>query len=268
MARKAILAACVLSLLTVGPAVAAIKIGNNGNNTLIGTSRADMLLGNGGNDTLRGKAGADRLDGGKGADNLNGGPGNDTVNGGPGNDTLDGGAGIDHLLGGPGRDTIKVRDGVRDFIGCGGGVDTVIADLLDSVPSDCESVTRPPAPVPTTEFLGFFSAATANTPFPSAPPAGLIPNGGTLTACAIADETIGFYWRIGSLSAPVPYVARYTRPDGNLTANNVIDPSLSGKLLRATRTKTGGVPNGTYGWVFETATGVPFLNVTVTRACV
>ncbi len=268
MPWKRALAAAAVGLLAAMPAGAAVKVGTNGNNTLVGTAKADVLLGVGGNDTLRGLAGPDRLDGGKGADVLKGGPGNDNLDGGAGNDTLDGGPGVDHILGGPGRDTITVRDGVRDFVGCGGGVDIVIADLLDSVPSDCETVRKPPAPVPTTEFLGFFSASTTNPPFPSAPPAGLVPNGGTLTACALADPLIGFYWRIGPLVAPVPYVSRYTRPDGSLTANNVLEPSLAGKLLRATRTKTGGVPNGTYSWVFETATGVPFLNVTVTRACV
>jgi hypothetical protein len=30
----------------------------------------------------------------------------------------------------------------------------------------------------------------------------------------------------------------------------------------------GGLPNGTYTWVFETANGTPFINATVTRACV
>ncbi len=268
MPWKQALAAAAIGLLAAMPAGAAVKVGTNGNNTLVGTAKADVLLGVAGNDTLRGLAGPDRLDGGKGADILKGGPGNDNLNGGAGNDNLDGGAGVDHVLGGPGRDTIAVRDGVRDFVGCGGGADVVIADLLDSVPADCETVRRPPAPVPTVEFLGFFSASMANPPFPSAPPAGLVPNGGTLTACALTDPLIGFYWRIGPLSNPVPYVSRYTRPDGNLTANNVLDPSLSGKLLRATRTKAGGVPNGIYAWVFETATGVPFVNVTVTRACV
>lgn len=268
MPWKTLVAMAAAGLVAATPAVAAIKIGTNGNNTLVGSARADLLSGLAGNDTLRGLAGADNLSGGKGADTLKGGPGNDSLDGGPGNDTLDGGVGVDHVLGGPGRDTIKVRDGVRDFVGCGAGVDTVIADLLDSVPRDCENVQRPPAPVPVTEFFGFFSSASTNPPFPSAPPAGLVPNGGTLTACSLTDPMIGFYWRIPSLTAPVPYVARYTRPDGPATQQNVLDPSLSGKLLRATRTVPGGLPNGTYTWVFETANGTPFINATVTRACV
>lgn len=100
-------------------------IGNNNNNTLVGTSFADFIDGlrgndnlsgrNGndsiqgreGNDTLNGENGNDSLNGGRGNDSLNGGSGSDTLFGEIGNDSLDGGAGSDTLTGGTGSDTLR-----------------------------------------------------------------------------------------------------------------------------------------------------------------
>ena len=61
-----------------------------------------------------------------------------------GNDTIIGGPGNDVLRGGSGDDTIKAHDGVEDRIYCGKGNDTVSADKVDKVSTDCEHVTRSP----------------------------------------------------------------------------------------------------------------------------
>ena len=134
--------------------------GTAGNDTLHGTELADVLVGGKGNDRLlavdTGYVG-DTLDGGTGndvlvgaiqSDTLLGGPGNDTLNGGPSADWLDGGPGRDHLNGQGGRDVIDAVDGQRDVITCGAnafgprGRDTVFADRVDAVASDCEIVHR------------------------------------------------------------------------------------------------------------------------------
>ncbi|MEZ5100608.1 MAG: calcium-binding protein [Thermoleophilia bacterium] len=72
-----------------------------------------VLTGLGGNDVLRGGKGADRLVGGAGKDLLVGGPG------------------LDVLLGGAGADTLRARDGKRDTVNGGGGVDTAAVDRKD-----------------------------------------------------------------------------------------------------------------------------------------
>jgi Ca2+-binding RTX toxin-like protein len=91
------------------------KNGSKAMETLRGTARADGLCGSGGPDTLWGLSG---------------------------NDLLRGGPGRDRLLGGPGNDRILDREGARDTIACGHGVDRVLADRLDMVAKDCEIVTR------------------------------------------------------------------------------------------------------------------------------
>ncbi|PTS87679.1 hypothetical protein DBR21_11985 [Caulobacter sp. HMWF009] len=89
----------VLSLLAGGNAS-----GEEGNDSLYGSSAADTLSGGAdldylagsyGADNLAGEAGADTLDGGDGADVLDGGTQDDLLIGNAGNDTLDGGAGYD-----------------------------------------------------------------------------------------------------------------------------------------------------------------------------
>jgi hypothetical protein len=61
-AYSARLAAITLlaTVLAAGPAFAALRIGTNGNDTLIGTTKNDQITGKGGNDVLQGKAGNDR----------------------------------------------------------------------------------------------------------------------------------------------------------------------------------------------------------------
>ena len=119
--------------------------------TFNGTARANTINGTGGPDVMRGLGGNDRLFGLAGNDQLLGGIGNDLLNGGIGNDRLLGGVGNDRIIGGPGRDTIEgspgndaieARDKTRDIINCGPGQDTVIADRIDTVSRNCETIRR------------------------------------------------------------------------------------------------------------------------------
>ncbi|MBX3010787.1 MAG: Ig-like domain repeat protein [Caldilineaceae bacterium] len=106
-----------------------IKVGTNGNNTLMGTDGPDLLLGLGGNDLLNGKGGDDVLCGGDGVDLLQGHDGNDYLDGGSGNDVLNGGDGdYDQLIGGDGNDVLLDGDGVLIARG-GAGNDTITIAL-------------------------------------------------------------------------------------------------------------------------------------------
>jgi Ca2+-binding RTX toxin-like protein len=122
---------------------------------IIGGPDDDFLDGTRGElkDKIRAGPGDDFLQGGEFAD---GGDGNDRIFAESGNDMLLGGAGNDRLFGHFGQDKVSAGagndfvDGVafeegvaqKDTIYCGAGFDTVIADRLDSVFSDCEKVTR------------------------------------------------------------------------------------------------------------------------------
>jgi hypothetical protein len=75
--------------------------------------------------------------GGAGADNIALGATGGTASGGGGNDSIKGSPGEDRLEGDEGDDTIDSRDGRFDSVDCGGGTDTVLADLDDSV-TNCE----------------------------------------------------------------------------------------------------------------------------------
>ena len=89
-----------------------------------GSSRPDRLLGLGGKDRLEGGGSDDVLDGAGDADTLIGGPGRDRV------------------YGGGSPDVIWVRDGRRDTVDCGPGIDVVDADRRDVVDASCERVGR------------------------------------------------------------------------------------------------------------------------------
>ncbi|MBL8339680.1 MAG: hypothetical protein JNM97_23140, partial [Rhodoferax sp.] len=67
------------------------------------------LWGEDGNDSLQGSTMADSLDGGQGTDSLRGGDGNDTLAGGTGNDTLSGDGGNDQLDGGGDDDLLLLQ---------------------------------------------------------------------------------------------------------------------------------------------------------------
>jgi len=111
--------------------------------------------------TLRGTAHADRLQGGRGRDYACPGTGADVVATGAGGDTVYAGAptidtafrttfrpaGWGHpgsrIDTGAGNDRVLARNGRRDSVRCGPGLDFVQADRFDAVARDCEHVARP-----------------------------------------------------------------------------------------------------------------------------
>jgi Ca2+-binding RTX toxin-like protein len=164
------IAAALLGLGSASAVAASEVVGDDGNNTLVGTSKADQLYGRGGDDTLDGRGGNDDLDGGPGADTFRGGPGNDAVSytgtaavkvtldgrrndgaagendnvgsdveavyGADGDDTLTGTRRPETLDGGPGDDRIDGRGGVDGLYGGAGDDDIDAADGdIDTV--DC-----------------------------------------------------------------------------------------------------------------------------------
>lgn len=137
-----------------------LQTGTNGSDTLLGTAFGDRLRALGANDTLSGLAGNDCLEGGAGSDKLTanagadrlvGAAGNDVLNAGDGNDVLIGGGGNDVLIGGKGKnsyfggrgsDRINARNGRREVVNCGKGVDRARVDRSGRV-IGCETVRRP-----------------------------------------------------------------------------------------------------------------------------
>lgn len=140
----------------------------------------NLIQGRGGDDVLTGRGGPDTLDGGPGSDtasyheapagatqgvtvnlgvigaqntrgagadeligveNLAGSPLADELTGDDQPNTITGWDGEDSLRGKGGDDHFEVRDGTRDLVTCGLGVDTVEADVqpLDSMFGDCET---------------------------------------------------------------------------------------------------------------------------------
>jgi Ca2+-binding RTX toxin-like protein len=116
--------------------------GSSGDDNISGRAGDDEVEGDRGDDDLCGDEGDDHIQGGPGNDEIEGGPGDDDLQGQSGNDLVVGGKGHDVLSGGRGRDRIRARDGVRDRINCGAGVDTVRADRADVVARNCEHVSR------------------------------------------------------------------------------------------------------------------------------
>lgn len=104
---------------------------------LIGTDQAD---------TLTGFDYDDRIEGGAGDDVIVGGYGNDTIIPGPGRDTVnaDTATACNFFECRPpyGNDAIDARDGEVDTITCGVGEDSVLADPVDIIAADCETVQR------------------------------------------------------------------------------------------------------------------------------
>jgi hypothetical protein len=173
----------VLVALVVGSgvAVAAVKFGTDGSDSLAGTKGKDVLFGKGGSDFLAGKKQDDVLHGDGGDDFMHGGAvgwgmapdGHDKLLGGSGSDCMFGGSEDDILIGGPGKDDMGhycyefifdtgedvfnsgsgndfiwswdygLRGGKpkRDVVNCGPGRDEVLADKLDRL-HGCEVVER------------------------------------------------------------------------------------------------------------------------------
>lgn len=124
--RKIGILVAMLAMMMVAavPALAVVRDGGSGNDTLLGTSATDYLSGHSGNDALYGYGGADYLSGHSGSDSIYGGSGRDRIAGHSNNDFISDG-----------------NDGVKDYIDCGSGTDTVRADSVD-VLDNCERVTR------------------------------------------------------------------------------------------------------------------------------
>ena len=78
------------------------------------------------------------LSGGEGNDRILGNDGGGTLDGKGGNDTIDGRGGFDTFAGGSGNDSVLARDGNREQIDCGDGVDSSVTDTTDTT-SSCES---------------------------------------------------------------------------------------------------------------------------------
>ena len=117
-------------------------VGRGEADILDGGARRDLIRGNRGKDSILGGPGSDRIEGGPGQDRLAGGAGPDLILGGLGPDGINGGEGRDLIKAGPGADIVIANDGVRDWIFCGRGKDTVTADKVDRVHRSCEDVTR------------------------------------------------------------------------------------------------------------------------------
>ena len=73
---------------------------------------------------------------------LSGSPRADVICGLDGADRIRPGADRDRVYAGPNADFVLVRDGQRDIVSCGSGLDSVTADDIDRVASDCERVER------------------------------------------------------------------------------------------------------------------------------
>ena len=96
-------------------------IGNDGDDTLIGSNDRDLLVGGAGNDTLQGLGSHDTLLGGTGRDSIQGGSGQDTLLGGADSDTLRGESGRDSLLGEGGSDLLDGGSLIDRVAGGGNG---------------------------------------------------------------------------------------------------------------------------------------------------
>ncbi len=120
--------------------------GRAGPDEILGLGGHDVAYGNRGRDSMKLGNGQDVGLGGKGKDVVMLGNGNDIGYGGRGSDLLVGGNGRDTLYGGRGGDTLMIRDGKPDVADCGLGLDTVIADLRDTIDESCEIVELPPDP--------------------------------------------------------------------------------------------------------------------------
>ena len=139
-----------------GTAGVDIIFGYGGDDEIYGFRATDLLLGGRGEDKLGGGRRRDYLYGDRGADVITGAGGSDRVYGGRGNDDLyaafrpnqpvppNSPARTDVVVGEAGNDFIDAADasGARDYVRCGEGTDTVVANREDRVGSGCERVRR------------------------------------------------------------------------------------------------------------------------------
>lgn len=100
---------CTFEAFSSLPFTRVYLMGDDGDDTLVGTGGEQRLYGGNGNDYLSGYPGDDYLNGGSGNDYLKGDQGDDRLYGGSGNDALVGGTGVDRIDGGSGVDTLYCR---------------------------------------------------------------------------------------------------------------------------------------------------------------
>jgi Ca2+-binding RTX toxin-like protein len=126
--------------------------GGSGDDRLVGNRGRDHLLSGSGNDRLSGGSRADFLDGGsnndrvvggRGGDQLRGGPGRDRIRGGTGDDSIEGGDARNRISAGAGDDKVYTVNDRVDRVRCGPGDDEVLAEDVDIVSDDCETVQVP-----------------------------------------------------------------------------------------------------------------------------
>jgi Ca2+-binding RTX toxin-like protein len=117
-------------------------IGGSGNDVLAGNPtfgliedhrvlQGTIVEGREGNDRIRGSRGRDDLIGGAGNDRVRAGARSDLLRGERGEDKLVGGRGSDRLVGGTGDDQLFARDGRRDVVNGGEGLDIARIDPVD-----------------------------------------------------------------------------------------------------------------------------------------
>jgi Ca2+-binding RTX toxin-like protein len=167
-------AAAITALITgllASTAYGAVIDGTPGNDRIHGKAAPDQISALTGDDVVHARRGSDTVDlgpgndrgfGGRGDDKVYGGDGRDTIFANKGRDTIDGGDGNDRLFalsrkdvnrpddtegdtvrGGTGDDRIAVRDGERDVVNCGPGVDRALLDFKDVLEDNsCEVVAR------------------------------------------------------------------------------------------------------------------------------
>jgi hypothetical protein len=135
-----ILATTLLGVMAIsGAALAATKTCST--NPCVGTNGPDRLRGTDARNEIRGLRGPDYIAGKPHADDLYGNRGRDEVRAGNGRDRVFSGRGQDAIYGGGGNDTMNSRDGYKDDVNCGIGIDTAYVDRIDRVnEEDCENI--------------------------------------------------------------------------------------------------------------------------------
>src|SRR5688572_9169403 len=101
----------------------------DGDDTVVGSTRADKIFGGPGDDLLRGGGGDDRISGGTGHDTISGDFGDDIVDGSAGDDVVYGGGGNDLVAGGFGNDEVRGARAPAPFFQ-GGDIDEEGSDTL------------------------------------------------------------------------------------------------------------------------------------------
>ena len=107
--------------------------------------------------------------GGSGADVIVGSAADNVLSGGGGPDRIEGGAGIDTYAGGEGDDVLVARDGNREQVDCGGGVDQAVGDLVDDL-FGCEAADLSAALVADADGDGVRKPADCNDANPAVRP--------------------------------------------------------------------------------------------------